>query len=490
MEAITSPVTRRAVIFDMDGVLTDSEPLINAAAIAMFREKGLLVQPEDFLPFVGTGEDRYIGGVAEKHHFALDLPAAKRRTYEIYLDLVPGRLEPFPGAAELVRDCRRQGLQIAVASSADRIKVVANLQKIGLPIDTWDAVITGETVTSKKPAPDIFLAAASALGRAPSECVVVEDAVNGITAAKAAGMRCVAVAQTFPPEGLAAADLVRARISEISLVDLVGGEAPQTVGISRPLWATGPAGETGSSQPRKAGPWGFWPTLGLSAAVAVAYISAQSVVAMVWAAITAVRHHGNLPKGWESTGFLLSIATCASAPVAIGFTWLFAWLRRTMPVAEYLGYAGFSLKAGAAWTVGMIGLVAVSDWLTLHLGRPLVPEFMQNAYRTAGFMPLLWMALIVAAPITEETLFRGFLFRGILHSRLGPPGAVFLSSMIWAGIHVQYDAYGIVTVFACGLVLGFARLQTGSVYLTIFLHFLMNLIATFETVWIFRSSSG
>jgi cytidine deaminase len=65
-----------AVIFDMDGVLVDSEPLINAAAIAMFREKGLTVQPDDFLPFVGTGEERYVGGVAEKYNFLLDTAKA------------------------------------------------------------------------------------------------------------------------------------------------------------------------------------------------------------------------------------------------------------------------------------------------------------------------------------------------------------------------------------------------------------------------------
>jgi beta-phosphoglucomutase len=212
-----------AVIFDMDGVLVDSEPLINEAAITMFKEKELMVQPHDFLPFVGAGEDRYIGGVAEHYGFPLDVPAAKKRTYEIYLDLVSSRLEAFPGALDFVHDCRKAGLLVAVASSADLIKVRANLEKIGLPIPFWEAVITGEDVKNKKPAPDIFLTAAGKLGVSPPECVVVEDAVNGIQAAHAAGMRCVAVATTFPLDRLQEADVVRDGIEKILLSDL----APQ-----------------------------------------------------------------------------------------------------------------------------------------------------------------------------------------------------------------------------------------------------------------------
>lgn len=213
-----SPIT--AVIFDMDGVLTDSEPIINAAAVQMFAEAGLTVRPEDFLPFVGTGEDRYIGGVAELYRFSLDLPAAKRRTYEVYLSMAARSLEAFPGARDLVKACRAQGLKTAVASSADLIKIEANLQKIELPPETWDAIVSAEDVRNKKPAPDIFLAAARKLHLASGDCVVVEDAVNGVQAAKAAGMRCVAVAQTFPAERLSAADLVRPTIAEIRLADL------------------------------------------------------------------------------------------------------------------------------------------------------------------------------------------------------------------------------------------------------------------------------
>jgi HAD superfamily hydrolase (TIGR01509 family) len=210
----------RAVIFDMDGVLANSEPLINAAAIAMFQEKGLAVQPQDFLPFVGAGEDRYVGGVAEKYHFPLDVPEAKKRTYEIYLDLVPSQLEAFPGVLDLVHTCRQVGFLVAVASGTGKIKIMASLQKIRLPEASWDTVVTGDDVKNNKPAPDVFLAAAHKLGVAPADCVVIEDSVNGIRAAKAAGMRCVAVAQTFPASRLQEADVVRDKVANVTLADL------------------------------------------------------------------------------------------------------------------------------------------------------------------------------------------------------------------------------------------------------------------------------
>lgn len=211
-----------AVIFDMDGVLVDSEQLICQAAIQMFAEKGLKVKRSDFVPFVGAGENRYIGGVAEKYDFALDVPSAKARTYAIYLDLVPKQLAMFPEADSLVLQCKAAELRVAVASSADWIKIDANLDAMGLPADQWDALVSGEELTSLKPAPDIFLEASRRLDIAPERCTVIEDAVNGVQAAKAAGMRCVALETSFSREELRQADCVRSRIADVTLLDIRG----------------------------------------------------------------------------------------------------------------------------------------------------------------------------------------------------------------------------------------------------------------------------
>src|SRR6266513_1366408 len=319
----------------MDGVLTDSEPLISAAAMAMFKEKGLTVQAEDFLPFVGAGEDRYIGGVAEKYNFPVDVSSAKKRTYEIYLEQVPSGLEAFPGAVELVRACRNAGLKVAVASSADRIKTDANLKKIGLPPEMWDAIVTAEDVAHKKPAPDIHLASARKLGLSPERCVAIEDAVSGVQAAKAAGMRCVAVAQTFPPEQLQAADLIRKRISEVTLADLTC--EPESVGISVPPPAPiGVSPELGKPEPMEPRPWGFWATLGLGLLVAAAFVGASQLAFVLFLVLAPAWGIEVSPETWRTNGLLWTFSVAFSAPAMLGFTWLFARLRRGIRVGEYL----------------------------------------------------------------------------------------------------------------------------------------------------------
>ncbi len=197
-------MTIEAVIFDMDGVLTDSEPVITKAAMLALAEFGVSALEADFHPFTGTGEDRFIGGVAELHGVPYRLEM-KKRTYEIYVDIVDAEIGTYPGIPEMLDELPGMGIRTAVASSADAVKVQANLRAAGIGLNLFSAVCSGEDVVHKKPAPDIFLLAAEKLGVSPEKCLVVEDAVSGVKAAVAAGMRCVGISTSFPVETLLAA---------------------------------------------------------------------------------------------------------------------------------------------------------------------------------------------------------------------------------------------------------------------------------------------
>lgn len=196
----------RAVLFDMDGVLVDSERLIAEAAKRMFAERyGLEVQYEDFTPFVGAGENRYIGGVAEQYGVPIDIVAAKAWTYEIYGRLAHRHAEgmrAMPGAVEYVCACRAHGLKTALASAADKVKVMINLDYLGLNPDEFDAVLTAEDVTRKKPDPEMYLKAAERLKIEAGACLVVEDAVNGTIAGVRAGARVLGITSSFSREAL------------------------------------------------------------------------------------------------------------------------------------------------------------------------------------------------------------------------------------------------------------------------------------------------
>jgi beta-phosphoglucomutase len=205
----------KGVLFDMDGVLVDSEPFICKAAIMMFEELGIKVMPEDFHPFVGMGENRYIGGVAEKHGVPVDIEKVKARTYEIYEKIVQSNLSALPGAHKFISECRKRGFRLALATSADRVKMEVNLREIGFPASTFNYIVTGLDVENKKPAPDIYIMAAEKIGLDPHECLVVEDAVSGIIAGKAAGCRCLAVTSSFEAKDLAEADWICGSLNDV-----------------------------------------------------------------------------------------------------------------------------------------------------------------------------------------------------------------------------------------------------------------------------------
>ncbi|MHB1485384.1 MAG: HAD family hydrolase [Saccharofermentanales bacterium] len=188
----------RAVLFDCDGVLLDSEGGLSIIAAEFLHDKlGIPAKPEDFLPFIGTGEDSYVGGVVNKYGLAYTLDM-KQGVYEEYIRNAHLYIEAFAGAKEFLAKLRREGYKVALASSADKIKVDVNLKILNMTDLDFDVVITGSDVARKKPNPDIYLLAAARCGIKPENCIVVEDAVSGVLSGKNAEMKVIGFTSSLP----------------------------------------------------------------------------------------------------------------------------------------------------------------------------------------------------------------------------------------------------------------------------------------------------
>ena len=191
----------KAILFDMDGVLIESEFLMRASAIQALADYGITAQHEDFLEFTGMGEDRFVGGVAEKHGHTY-ITAMKDLSYDYYGQRVKAEAHIPEGVKEMLQTLHKKGIILAVCSAADLRKVRYNIQAIGVDESIFTALVTGSDVERKKPFPDIYLEGARRVGMDPKDCLVVEDAISGIQAAHAAGMDAVGVPTTFPREEL------------------------------------------------------------------------------------------------------------------------------------------------------------------------------------------------------------------------------------------------------------------------------------------------
>jgi HAD superfamily hydrolase (TIGR01509 family) len=212
-----------ALIFDVDGVVADTEVLNARASVLMFQELyGVSVQPEDFRPFVGTGDERYVEGVAEQYGVTIDTQAAvDRRAANFFKLLTDAPLAAAPGVLVLVQAARQDPeARIAIATSGQKAKQFPVIAGTGLELAWFEAVITGDDVDKKKPDPQIYLRTAERLGLQPAVCVVFEDAPAGVTAAKDAGMACVAVTTSVTRAELAGADVIVDSLAEVSLGDV------------------------------------------------------------------------------------------------------------------------------------------------------------------------------------------------------------------------------------------------------------------------------
>lgn len=189
---------------------------------------------------------------------------------------------------------------------------------------------------------------------------------------------------------------------------------------------------------------------------------------------------------FSGDGVAVTLVIVVSTPVQVGLLALFAQ-RRGIGTADYLGWTWPRRSEVVFGVAAIIAVIVVTNIVSWLLGRGLVTQFQSDIYRTAGaagWLPMLWLwlAVVVATPIGEETLFRGFLFRGWLRTPRDAWPVIVLSALLFALIHVQYDWYVTGQVFAFGVLLGWIRWATGSTLLTILLHGVINLEGMLETV--------
>ncbi|MEX2237310.1 MAG: HAD family phosphatase [Dehalococcoidia bacterium] len=187
-----------AVIFDMDGVLTDTEPVHFAATNAVLAGEGKAMTWEQYEPFIGTAEPAMWKFIDEVIGLTGDHGAFSELYNTAALESLTAGVEVLPGAREAVAMVRERGLKAGLASSSRAAWVEATLKSAGLT-GQFDAIVAGDMLPPGrgKPEPDIFRLTAERLGVAPGECVVLEDSPRGITAARAAGMLAVGVRSKY-----------------------------------------------------------------------------------------------------------------------------------------------------------------------------------------------------------------------------------------------------------------------------------------------------
>lgn len=242
-----------------------------------------------------------------------------------------------------------------------------------------------------------------------------------------------------------------------------------------------------STAPPRRKVWKFWGTA-LWGMFAVAALLAGQVLVLAYE----VLHNGNLAdiaaiiRAAAEDGVTLALSVILGLPTLAAGLWFAIHFTET-PFADYLALRWTSGKNFLVGIFGLIGLTVFWTLVSRLFGHETSPGFMEGVVKSARADGALWLlifALCVAAPIAEESFARGFLYRGWSESRLGPIGAIVLSSIVWTGLHLQYHWYFLGEVFTLGLWFGYLRYRGGSIWPTILLHGLNNLAALAQTLWL------
>ncbi|RPI45175.1 MAG: CPBP family intramembrane metalloprotease [Betaproteobacteria bacterium] len=228
--------------------------------------------------------------------------------------------------------------------------------------------------------------------------------------------------------------------------------------------------------------WGLAATFGLSAVI---WYTMELVQAAMGLSMDTVLHALGLIDSSQTTQALnFAIITCVTTFLCGALVFAAAGLRDGIEPRAYLALGPVPGRQLLHWLIVTAIVVAQTDFTLYLVKGELLPEQWIEIYRSVPSPLLFWFALVVATPIFEELLFRGFIFEGIRASALGGFGAVAITAIAWTIIHHEQDPLEFGIIFIIGLMLGIARLRTGSVLITMAMHMLHNLISTGEIAWL------
>jgi membrane protease YdiL (CAAX protease family) len=234
---------------------------------------------------------------------------------------------------------------------------------------------------------------------------------------------------------------------------------------------------------RPSGVWGAWATVGLSLAIFMIDSMAQTIVMVIFAVLQALSEPigSDLDSVMEfvqrlmTNGDMFSIALIISSLLGVGAAWLFIKLRRGAGFKEYLALRAISLKTVLVLIGVLIALFAVAIGIGQLMNSPEQEDILTQAFYNTTFPPAFWLAIGLIGPFFEEVLFRGFLFAGLLRSRLGAAWTIIITGLVFAMVHaVQYGIGVLVQIFILGVVFGLVRWKTNSLWSSIILHAAWN----------------
>jgi HAD superfamily hydrolase (TIGR01509 family) len=216
----------RAIVFDFDGLILDTEEPVYRSWVEVYREHGEELPFDRWVEIVGSTTI----GFHPQHH--LEERLGRSLTQEVLDRRIGRRTELIlaqsllPGVVQHIESAKAMGLKLGVASSSTRDWVRGHLDRLGI-LESFDCIRCRDDVANAKPAPDLYLATIDCLGVLASEAIAFEDSPNGVLAAKRAGLRCVAIPNSITAHlDLGQADLVLSSLAGVTLADLLSKLAP------------------------------------------------------------------------------------------------------------------------------------------------------------------------------------------------------------------------------------------------------------------------